>query len=117
MTPQSANFGFLAPYEERLVKIGALAERYFRDDPNTCLIKLRQFGEALAQQLAARTGLLEAVDESQSDLLRRLKVERAAPQDVIDLFHKLRSGGNRAAHEHLDDHSEALTNPSRSSAS
>jgi hypothetical protein len=37
------NFGFLGDHDPDLVKIGALAERYFRDDPPTALIKLRQF--------------------------------------------------------------------------
>jgi type I restriction enzyme, R subunit len=35
------NFGFLGDHDPDLVKIGALAERYFRDDPPTALIKLR----------------------------------------------------------------------------
>ena len=34
-----------------------LAERYFPEDPNTSLLKLRQLGELLAQLLASRTGL------------------------------------------------------------
>jgi len=110
MTISSANFAFLALYDTHLVTLPALAERYFRDDPSTCLIKLRQFGEALAQQLAARSGLLETPDETQVDLLRRLKYERAAPREVVDLFHQLRVVGNRATHENIGDHSEALAN-------
>jgi type I restriction enzyme R subunit len=35
-------------HDPQLVRLGGLAERYFKDDPNTCLIKLRQFGEVLA---------------------------------------------------------------------
>ncbi len=53
----SVNFAFLEPYNPQLVKLGALAERYFADDPNTCLIKLRQFGECLAQLVAAHVGM------------------------------------------------------------
>ncbi|MBI5930401.1 MAG: type I restriction-modification system endonuclease [Chloroflexi bacterium] len=110
MTLSSANFDFLSAYDAHLVTLAALAERYFRDDPNTCLIKLRQFGEALAQQIAARSGLLETTEETQADLLRRLKYERAAPADVFDLFHQLRVAGNRATHENIGDHREALSN-------
>ena len=36
------------------MRLAALAERYFADDPNTCLIKLRQFTELLAQSVAAK---------------------------------------------------------------
>lgn len=110
MALSSANFDFLIAYDAHLVTLPALAERYFRDDPSTCLIKLRQFGEALAQQLAARSGLLETTEETQVDLLRRLKYERAAPKEVFDLFHQLRVVGNRATHENVGDHGDALAN-------
>ncbi|MGD9541761.1 MAG: DUF4145 domain-containing protein [Methylocystis sp.] len=94
----SSNFDFLKPHDPQLVRLGALAERYFHDDPNTSLIKLRQFGEALAQLIAAKTGLYESSDETQSDLLRRLRFERVLPPDVVDLFHTLRILGNNATH-------------------
>lgn len=44
------NFSFLSEHYSLFVQ---LAERTFASDPNTTLIKLRQFGEALAQHLAA----------------------------------------------------------------
>ena len=79
---QTANFGFLVKHDAQLARLGALAERYFGDDPNTSLMKLRQFAELLAQLTAAKTGLLTKPDESQSDLLRRLKFERVVPSEV-----------------------------------
>jgi type I restriction enzyme R subunit len=63
---KSPNFGFLAQHDAQLARLGALAERYFSDDPNTALMKLRQFAELLAQLTAAKTGLLTKHDESQS---------------------------------------------------
>jgi hypothetical protein len=33
---KSANFSFLAVHDVQLVRLGALAERYFKDDPVTC---------------------------------------------------------------------------------
>lgn len=105
----SANFGFLGAHDPQLVRLGGLAERYFKDDPNTCLIKLRQFGEALAQLTAAKSGLLASPDEQQADLLRRLKFERIVPREVGDLFHQLRIAGNRATHAQAGDHAEALS--------
>lgn len=94
----SNNFDFLRQHDAQLVRLGALAERYFHDDPNTTQIKLRQFGEVLAQLVAARTGLFERSDESQADLLRRLRFERVLPSQVADLFHTLRILGNWATH-------------------
>jgi type I restriction enzyme, R subunit len=105
----SANFDFLGMHDAQLVRLGGLAERYFKDDPNTCLIKLRQFGEVLAQLTAAKSGLLASPDEQQTDLLRRLKFERIVPREVGDLFHQLRIAGNRATHTHVGDHAEALS--------
>jgi type I restriction enzyme R subunit len=59
----SANFSFLAEHDAQLVRLGALAERYFKDDPNTCLLKLRQYGETLAQLVAAKAGLFRDAQE------------------------------------------------------
>jgi type I restriction enzyme R subunit len=109
MKSVSANFDFLGKQDAQLVRLGALAERYFKDDPNTCLIKLRQFGEALAQLTAAKTGLLSSPEEPQADLLRRLKFERVVPREVGELFHQLRLAGNRATHAQAGDHAEALS--------
>lgn len=103
------NFTFLKVHDDQLARLGALAERYFKDDPNTCLIKLRQFAELLAQQLAARMGLFMSADEPFADLLQRLKADRAMPREAGDLFHQLRITGNQAAHAHKDDHGSALT--------
>jgi type I restriction enzyme, R subunit len=71
-------------------------------------IKLRQFGELLAQLIAAKTGLYEAGDESQADLLRRLRFERVLPPQAADLFHSLRILGNNAAHGVAGTLNEAL---------
>ncbi|MBJ7899712.1 MAG: type I restriction-modification system endonuclease [Cyanobacteria bacterium RI_101] len=109
MAVESANFNFLGAHDPQLVRLGALAERYFYDDPNTCLIKLRQFAELLAQLAAARTGLYVAAEETQADLLRRLKFERVISQEVAELFYQIRTAGNRAAHEYSGDPQLALT--------
>jgi type I restriction enzyme, R subunit len=109
MATESANFGFLRPYDAQLVRLGALAERYFRDNPSTCLIKLRQFTELLAQLTAAKTGLFVSTEEAQADLLRRLRIERVVSQEVANLFHQIRVVGNRATHAYTGDHAEALT--------
>src|SRR6266436_3829521 len=105
----SANFSFLRTHDAQLVRLGGLAERYFKDDPNTCLIKLRQFGEVLAQLTAAKAGLLASPEEPQVDLLRRLKFEGIVPREVGELFHQIRIAGNRATHAQTDDHAEALS--------
>jgi type I restriction enzyme R subunit len=106
---RSANFDFLAQHDAQLARLGALAERYFAEDPNTALMKLRQFAEVLAQLTAAKAGLFAKSDEPQSDLLRRLKFERVLPAEVADFFHQVRISGNAATHAFGGDYAHALT--------
>jgi type I restriction enzyme, R subunit len=105
---KSSNFGFLAKRYPQLERIGALSERYFSDDPIVALITLRQFGEALAQLVAARSGLFTDPSEPQADLLRRLNIDGNYPRNVLDLFHQLRIAGNAATHRSEGDHPTAL---------
>jgi len=105
---KSANFGFLLGHDPLLDHLGALAERYFADDPSTCLMKLRQLGEALAQRTAAHAGLYTSTDENQAELLGRLRDRGLLPREIGDLFHGLRKAGNAAAHDFHGEHREAL---------
>jgi type I restriction enzyme, R subunit len=107
--PESLNFSFLVVHDTQLVRLGTLAERYFADDPNTCLIKLRQFGELLAQLAAAKIGLYELPDERQIDLLNRLRDRGLLKGEVDRLFHELRKIGNAATHELSGNHRTALS--------
>ena len=106
---QSANFGFLAVHDARLVTLGGLAERYFRDDPSTAIVKLRQFAELLAKLIAARHAAYRDERETFEETLRRLSYERIIPKEVADLFHALRKAGNVAVHEAEGNHASALT--------
>jgi type I restriction enzyme R subunit len=106
--PKSSNFGFLAKHYPQLERIGARGERYFSDDPVVTLISVRQFGEVLAQLVAARSGLFSDARETQADLLRRLRVDGNYPRSVLDLFHQIRIHGNPATHQGEGDHATAL---------
>lgn len=57
----TANFGFLAAHDSKLVQLAGLAERYFSDDPATAIIKLRQFAELMSKLIAARHALYVSV--------------------------------------------------------
>ena len=85
-----------------------LAERYFREDANTTLIKLRQFGEAMAQTIAVRLREYSDPRENQKDLLERLEDRGAIPRDAARLFHEIRIVGNKATHNGYADQSVAL---------
>lgn len=106
----SANFGFLAKHDALLPLLGGQAERYFAaGDPNTCLIKLRQFGERLAQLVGAHVGVATPTTTDFRDVLNALWEEGILRgSDVARVFHDLRRVGNQAVHEHTGDASEAL---------
>jgi type I restriction enzyme R subunit len=104
----TTNFAHLQCHEEQLVRLGMLAEGYFAEDPNTCLLKLRHFAELLAQLTASRVGIFTSTDEGQYDLLRRLEDHRILPREVSQLFGEVRCAGNAASHSMAGDHRTAL---------
>jgi type I restriction enzyme R subunit len=105
----TSNFAQLREHDEQLLRIGMLAERYFAEDPNTCLLKLRQLGEVMAQTTASNVGLYMKPEEGQYELLGRLRNQGILPQDVYQLFGELRRTGNAANHALAGDHHAALT--------
>lgn len=109
MQAESANFGFLKAHGDQFFRLAALAEAYFRTDPNTSLVKLRQFAELMAKEVAARAGLLDRDDDAFSSVLGDIGRSGHAPPKVLDLFHYLRRYGNEAAHHGRDDFATALT--------
>ncbi len=73
-----SNFEFLKHHDELLFQLANRAEQCFAPDPNTTLVKIRQLGEALAQNVAARVGVQYGKDDEgrdirQVDLLRNLE--------------------------------------------
>jgi type I restriction enzyme R subunit len=78
--PLCSNFTHLGEHDDQLLRLGLLAERYFPEDPNTSLIKLRQLTELLVQMIAAKVGLYESPAETQFDLLRRLRDHGLVPR-------------------------------------
>lgn len=103
-----SNFGYLETHDQQLVRLGMLAERYFADDPNTCLLKLRQLTELLAQLAASKVGIFTSADEKQVDLVRRLQDQGIVPREVGSLFTEVRKAGNDANHRLAGDHRTAL---------
>src|SRR6266851_4374242 len=105
----TGNFTFLSVHDAQLVQLGALAERYFRDDPATAIFKLRQFAELLSKTIAAHHALYLGERETFEETLRRLSYERIVPKEVADVFHAIRKAGNKAAHETTGNHTDALS--------
>ena len=106
--PAEHNFGFLQEHDPVFWQLACNAESAFASDPNTTLIKLRQLGEAIAQDIAARCGIEFDEQVSQADLLYRINRELRLEPVVIQYFHTLRIEGNKATHQFKTRHKEAL---------
>lgn len=104
----ASNFSFLAEHAPVFLQLASTAEQVFAADPNTTLIKLRQLGEALAQDIAARAGIEFDAETSQADLLFRLNREIRLDSTVREMFHTLRIEGNKATHQFRTKHKEAM---------
>jgi len=109
MAVHRTNFGHLESHDEQLVRLGMLAERYFADDPNTALLKLRQLTELLAQLVASKVGLYTSPEEAQYDLVRRMQDQGILPREIAQLFGEVRRAGNAANHAIVGDHRNALS--------
>ena len=107
-SPASPNFGFLAQYDPLLAKYGGQAERYLFTDPNTALMKLRQFVEVLVGLAVAQHGLYSSEQDSLNDRIRLLRDRNIIDYRISDLLHRIKNTGNRAAHHHEDNRREAL---------
>lgn len=104
-----SNFTFLEATEVQLWRLGILAERYFPDDPNTALLKTRQFAELLTQKAAAACGEYADTAESQYDLLRRLRDASILTPEIFQMLDRVRRDGNAANHAHSGTHAVALS--------
>ena len=108
LSANQSNFAFLSDYDPLFLQLAQSAERAFSADPNTTLIKLRQFAEAIAQEVAARSGVAFDAQTTQADLLYKLNRELGFDPSVRELFHILRIEGNKATHQFKTQHKEAL---------
>lgn len=110
--PSSSSFSHLQACDDQLVHLGVLAEKYYTDDPNTSLIKMRQFWELLAKHVATKMGTHQTEkEETQFDLLRRLRSEGVLPYEIYQLLDQIRYAGNKANHANQGEATTALNIP------
>lgn len=109
MGESAGNFEFLEPHSPQLAKLGRLAERYYADDPPTALVKLRQFAEITAKQVAARQALYNNPRMSFDEVLRTLRSRSILQREIAQCFYHLKGAGNQAAHDDKGSASDALT--------
>jgi len=98
MPSESPNFGFLARHDPLLVKLASVAEQLCYEYPDTAILKLRQFAEVLARQMAAQVGMEAGEEANFIDVLRELEDQQVLTRELAELFHLIRKAGNQVAH-------------------
>ena len=108
MNSESTNFTFLGKTDAALAEIISWAEIYLPKDPNTCVIKIGQFAELLAQKIAATKNVYHAKNETQCELIIKLKSASFIDEYATELFHKIREARNEAVHGSHGDYDQGL---------
>jgi type I restriction enzyme R subunit len=111
MDSPASSFAFLAPYGPLYLRLATAAERTLAIDPSLTLVSLRQLAEAFARYAAARANLMPDGRDgavNQIDLLRLLEQRGIVRDQIAEIFHVLRKAGNKANHDFVGNHQDAL---------
>lgn len=103
------NFEFLKKDWELLAKIGEMAEYTLYKDPNTSIMKIRQFGEELVKIMFKVERISDSQKNMASDRLLALKKYELIPEDIEKILTTLRKKGNKAVHGIYGDEETAET--------
>jgi len=96
-TLSTLDFSHLRKHDPTLLQLMEQAREYSDDDAVASLMKLRLFGETLAQKISERHAISH--DGLTADqLLKRLEAKRLLPRNVALAFHRVKREGNGAVH-------------------
>lgn len=95
----SMNFEHLRDQWPELAELGAYAETYAVSDPQSALVKLRCYVEKIVGYLYRELHLPVAPNASMHDKLVSGSFTSIVDKTIVDKFHAVRRGGNKAAHE------------------
>ncbi|MGV3681816.1 MAG: DEAD/DEAH box helicase family protein [Acidovorax sp.] len=95
---KSLNFEPLRAAYPELANMGGYAEHYVHTDPESALVKLRNFAERLVDHLYLKLNLQRVPQSNFVDLLHNAGFKAIAQPLVLDKLHLLRRLGNRGAH-------------------
>ncbi|WP_236689319.1 type I restriction endonuclease [Photobacterium kishitanii] len=93
------NFEHLRNHWPELAELGAFAETYAVSDPQSALVKLRCYVEKIVGYLYHDLHLPVAPNASMHDKLVSGSFTSIVDKLIVDKFHAVRRGGNKAAHE------------------
>lgn len=105
---KSLNFEPLRATYPELANMGGYAEHYAHTDPESALVKLRNFAERLVDRLYLKLKLQRVPQSNFVDLLHNASFQTVAQPLVLDKLHLLRRLGNRGAHGEGVEATDAL---------
>ena len=100
-----SNFCFLNRYWPTLANIGAMAEGYLYNDPNSCIYKIGMFAERIVQEIFAFEHIPEPdYDNTHANRIKILKREGIIDRGgrIDDILYSLRMKRNDAVHKYED---------------
>lgn len=95
----SHNFEQLRQNWPELADLGAYAEQYAVSDPQSSMVKLRCYVEKIVGYLYRELRLPVLPTANIYDKLTASSFTAIVDQTILDKFHAVRKGGNKAAHE------------------
>jgi len=95
---KSLNFEPLRAVCPELANMGGYAEHYAYTDPESSLVKLRNFAERVVDRIYFKLNLERLPQSNFIDLLHNSSFQAVAKPLVLDKLHLLRRMGNRGAH-------------------
>lgn len=104
----SLNFEPLRAVYPELANMGGYAEHYAHSDPESSLVKLRNFAERLVDLLYIKLKLERVPQSNFVDVLHNASFKTVAQPLVLDKLHLLRRLGNRGAHGEDVEASDAV---------
>jgi type I restriction enzyme R subunit len=105
--PSSLNFEHLRKRWPQLAELGAYAENYSVSDPQSAMVKLRCYVELMVGQIYKELRLPSLPNANIYDKLTSGSFTTVVDQIILDKFHAIRRGGNKAAHEGYTDQHDA----------
>ena len=93
------NFDFLSRHDDLLATLGRRAESYCLDDPNTAIVKLRQYLERLVGLVVTNNRWSLQATDSLLDGLKLAERRGWMDRGAASYAHDLRRAGNEAVHE------------------
>lgn len=102
------NFEHLRKDWPELAELGAFAEAYAVTDPQSSMVKLRCYVEKIVGYLYRELRLPVLPNASVHDKLTSASFTAIIHNDILDKFHAVRKGGNKAAHDGYVNQHDAL---------